>query len=992
MTQSAHPVLRKILLLIATVAFCQSPALADHPRILIDCGGLAGNVNGYGGWPTISPASYGPYTDVYWNNFTNYTANTGIANLVTTSGVPTGICVTNIAGWSGANGPQNGGLFSPSTALLGDFGLETATEDFFYINSGTPATFQVTGLTAGDTYQLSFFGSRQQLSDSDVRYTTNTVTGGNGTFSYTMETTGPGIGAGGYNGNNSNIVSTAWLLPDGNNDISDTVFYSGSGGYMNVLAITVNQPPIANNVTLDNPAFTSITITTSNLLSNDTDPDGDTLEFDSFSSLPAGAITNCNSITLPGTNTTQTFNYTIDDGNGGTNIGTVTVTVTGYVTPSLMTLPTAGAINYGQTLAGSTLSGGAVTNADGVPVNGAFTYTTPLIAPNAGTTNVSVTFTPTDPGYNSFTANVSVTINMTLPALTAPSASQIVIGQTLANSTLSGGAATNSFNNAPVAGSFAYADTTIAPNAGSTNVLVIFTPADTTDYNSATNTVTVNVGSVKGTAVVFGSSVAFGVGSSGYLNNIIISGSYLNGYAALLTTFLAPDGWTVTNSSVSGEDTADGLARFDTDLVPLAPNYVWLGYSLWNEGLGGSADPAGVVATFLTNLTNLISECQSNGFYPVTGLCYPNLFYSASEYAYLKSANLTINSWNVPSINFLGAVDDGNGHWVNGYWYDALHPNDAGHQEMFYSFVPSLFDAIAAGKTNSPQLASPTNFARLTQDSTEPAPITFTPSDTMHSFTVSFRVRSINNGTIAAVSSGKNCATIEIQNDDMVYVSMDGQQISISVNATNGEWHDVALAYCYALQQSMFIVDGQVAGTVTEQYVPDQFILGGPGWMASQPTSPLVADFQNWCVYRAAWNTNEALAQIQGNRQQASMEICATLDDPSFTCGTPATNRAQSLSVAMVNTTNLVPMQEVTPVQQLSPSGVLSVTANGDGSMTLNFMGVPDLSYRFQMTTNLAAAAWTDVATNICDTNGLSTFTDTNTAGQAQKFYRTVYP
>jgi lysophospholipase L1-like esterase len=981
----------RVPILIIAIAFSQCLALADHPRILIDCGGLAGNVNGYGGWPTISPASYPPYTNVYWNNFTDYTANTGIANLVTTNNVPTGIGVTNIAGWSGANGPQNGGLLSPSTALLGDFGLATATEDFFYINNGAPATFQVTGLTSGNTYMLSFFGSRQQTSGSDVRYTTNTVTGGNGTFSYTMETTGPGIGVGGYNGNNSNIVSTAWLSPDSNNQISDTVFYSGPGGYMNVLAITVNQPPVANNISFDNPAFTPITITSASLLTNDTDPDGDTLEFDGFSSLPAGATTNCTSITLPGTNTTQTFNYTIDDGNGGTNTGTVTVTVTGYVTPTIMTPPTAGAIGYGQTLASSTLTGGAVTNAAGVPVNGIFTFTMPSVAPNAGTTIVSVTFMPTDPGYNSVTTNVSVTVSMTTPALTAPSASQIVIGQTLASSILSGGAATNSFNNAPVAGSFTYADTTIAPNAGSTNVFVIFTPVDTTDYNSSTNMVTVNVGAEQGTIVVFGSSVALGVGSSGFLGNTFASGSYLNGYAALLTAFLTPDNWAVTNISISGQDTADGLARFNTDLVPLAPNYVWLGYSLWNEGLGGSPDPASVVATFTTNLTSLISECQSNGFYPVTGLCYPNLNYSPSEYAYLKSANLTINSWNVPSINFLGAVDDGNGHWINGYWYDALHPNDAGYQEMFYSFVPTLFDAIAAGKTNSPQLAVPTSFARLLQDGAVSAPITFTPSDPMHSFTVSFRVRSADSGTIAAVGCITNYATIEIQNDEMVYVSMNGQQISISVNATNGDWHDVALAYCYALQQTTFIVDGTVAGTVAEQYVPDQFILGGPGGAAGQPASPLVADFQNWCVYRAAWNTNEALAQIQGNRQQASMEICATLDDPSFTSGNPATNRAQSLSVAMVNTANIIPMQEGSP-QGASPFGILSITANSDGSVTVNFTGVAGFSYRLQMTTDLASAVWTDVATNIFDDSGLSTYTDTNTTSQAQKFYRAVYP
>jgi hypothetical protein len=93
----------------------------------------------------------------------------------------------------------------------------------------------------------------------------------------------------------------------------------------------------------------------------------------------------------------------------------------------------------------------------------------------------------------------------------------------------------------------------------------------------------------------------------------------------------------------------------------------------------------------------------------------------------------------------------------------------------------------------------------------------------------------------------------------------------------------------------------------------------------------------------------------------------------------------------MVNTANIIPMQEGSP-QGASPFGILSITANSDGSVTVNFTGVAGFSYRLQMTTDLASAVWTDVATNIFDDSGLSTYTDTNTTSQAQKFYRAVYP
>src|SRR3546814_16977577 len=60
--------------------------------------------------------------------------------------------------------------------------------------------------------------------------------------------------------------------------------------------------------------------------------------------------------------------------------------------------------------------------------------------------------------------------------------------------------------------------------------------------------------------------------------------------------------------------------------------------------------------------------------------------------------NLKIHQWNVPSINLLGAIDDLSGHWMDGFWADGFHPNDAGHAEMAYTIVPSLFDALESGK------------------------------------------------------------------------------------------------------------------------------------------------------------------------------------------------------------------------------------------------------------------------------------------------------
>jgi len=436
--------------------------------------------------------------------------------------------------------------------------------------------------------------------------------------------------------------------------------------------------------------------------------------------------------------------------------------------------------------------------------------------------------------------------------------------------------------------------------------------------------------------VVMGSSVSQGFGSSSSLTNTTLNGSNVTGYAGLLQSLLIPRGWTMNNISIGGHNTQNGLNRFAADLAPLSPSskYVWLGYSLANELLHGSANPAATVATYSANLSNLISQSRSSGFYPVIGLNYTRNLYTATEYEYVKSMNLVMNSWDVPSANLLGAIDDGTGNYISGYFYNDTHPNDAGHRELFYTIVPTLFDAINAGKAASPRLAAETRFARLTQSPGVTAPVTFTPADTMHSFTVSFRARSTSSGTVAAVRSGASYHTLEIRGGEVVYHAASGQEISASVNAINGGWHDVALAYRYALQQTALMVDGTLAGTLTEQYVPDEFTLGGPS-ASGRPATPDAVDFQNWCVYRSAWNLNEAVAQMQGNRQQASMEICAALDDASFTSGSPATNRAQSLSAAVVNTPGLVALQGVPAPGNLSAqslpgtSAVLTWTLNG---------------------------------------------------------------
>jgi len=59
---------------------------------------------------------------------------------------------------------------------------------------------------------------------------------------------------------------------------------------------------------------------------------------------------------------------------------------------------------------------------------------------------------------------------------------------------------------------------------------------------------------------------------------------------------------------------------------------------------------------------------------------YPNNYYQAHHYEYLRRMDEEMHTWGVPVLDFLPAVDDGKGRWKEGLYSDALHPNDVGHR------------------------------------------------------------------------------------------------------------------------------------------------------------------------------------------------------------------------------------------------------------------------------------------------------------------------
>src|SRR5579871_6698377 len=170
----------------------------------------------------------------------------------------------------------------------------------------------------------------------------------------------------------------------------------------------------------------------------------------------------------------------------GTDYNTASKTVSLVVNPAAKTTPvitwaTPAAITYGTALSAAQLDATA-------SVPGSFTYSPASgTALTAGTHSLSVSFTPTDTTtYNSATATVNLVVNKATPVITWATPVAITYGTTLSAAQLDA--------TASVGGSLVYSPAAgTTPAAGTDTLSVTFTPTDSTDYNTASKTVSLVV-------------------------------------------------------------------------------------------------------------------------------------------------------------------------------------------------------------------------------------------------------------------------------------------------------------------------------------------------------------------------------------------------------------------------------------------------------------------------------------------------------------------
>jgi O-glycosyl hydrolase len=329
--------------------------------LVAGCGG-SGNSGGGSGpqtkttptisaWPTASAITYG-------QTLASSTLSGGTAS------VSGSFAWTTSTTAPGAGTPSENVTFTPTDTT--DYNTATGSVSVM-VNPATPT------VTAWPTASAITYG--QTLASSMLTGGTASVTG---TFVWIASTTAPGTGT-----TSENVT----FKP------SDATDYNTVNGPVNVTVNpatpTVSAWPTASAITYGQ-TLASSTLT------------GGTASV-------SGAFAWTTSTTAPGAGTpSESVTFTPSDATDYNTVkGPINIMVN-KATPTVIAWPTASTINYGQTLASSTLSGGMAS------VSGTFAWTTPTTEPSAGTQSESVTFTPADAAdNNTVTGSVSVTVNST---------------------------------------------------------------------------------------------------------------------------------------------------------------------------------------------------------------------------------------------------------------------------------------------------------------------------------------------------------------------------------------------------------------------------------------------------------------------------------------------------------------------------------------------------------------------------------------------------
>lgn len=790
-------------------------------------------------------------TDVngnYWNNVSSGSASSNVINpnkavlLKNSERTNTGAKLVTIDKFL-TNGVTNGGYNNPTVENLGDLAIQTATEDYAFTEDDNTHSIKFSGLNKDHCYRFYIFGSRA-TSESDRRFAIFTLSGQTN-WQDGLATSGQHVGGQNVHGNVRNVVMSDYIYPDADGNIMLGVLRDQSPksnfAHFNIIKIEEYE----GGVRPEDPEVFTEPFITGEATENGEDlalielrPNGQASGiYEAFTRLSKGYFT------LKGKNKDgEVVDINISNGDmvaGGSQ--------------NFMEMENVVRLRYDSKKGQFTvtpvelyLKGNIV--ADGTKVaykgNGVFEQEVDM--------NYGDVFLFSDK-YFYFAFNNDENL-----AVKRRSGSRTAVGM-------------------PSEG---FGGDNIRMNRGTYTM--------TLDMRNYTWSVDAPIDEYKISA--FGSSVCNGQGASGNQGYAYLYGNQLNGR---YKNHRSEYPFTVSGVSIGGNTTQNLLDRYD-EMIHDFGKYVIIGLSMGNEGLHGSSNKQGIFDQFKNNMLKLIDMMEADGKTVVVMNNYTHGDYNDTDYSYIKKMDLLIHEWDVASVNTLGAIDDGAGHWATGYMADAAHPTTAGHRQFFYAMPPSLFDALEQGKPfpvrDNSQSTVLENGAVIN--------IEAETSTTINPYTLSIRFKGNEAGKLAGfrTSSGKESFVRLREDGYLEYVSYKEPETAALTSTRQlvkdaDTWHTLTITNYFAQKRLLIYIDNVLVGETSETVTPKSFFVG-------DNAQALHREYSELTFWRAAMNLMEIQAHNSGKMLKSSLEIYSPLSDAIKT-EAGIVNFAQSLNAAV---------------------------------------------------------------------------------------------
>lgn len=749
-------------------------------------------------------------TDANGNKWNNVTSGASTSNAISANKT---ITIKNSTGaTTGArfivvektytNGINAGGNNNPSANDLGDLAVQTATEDYVFIDNAEVRSFKISRLKTDRCYRFYIYGTRNHTDNRCTLYNFK----GQRIWTGGQTTSGSEVGGEGYNGNLSSILQTDYIYPDKDGNI--VITYQRVFGMAHISAMRVEE--YTGGTRPEDPIeFTGLTLSgnaedvTFKAIGNDT--------YEAFARLNTGTFT------LTGITDGEPITLS-DNGDGtfateGNTPFTVSKNCVARITVSTA-YNTVTVLPVTMNIRGNMGAGSPA-----VPYKGDGVFEGEVTLQETSSQQwVDKTM------YFALNNDDAYAIKRLQGASTRYALGETEKGQSTEN---------------------------IYQNAGTYTITVdmkqmVYNISAPIDENRIS---------------VFGSSVANGQGATDYKGYRYLYGQQL---IARHKQGKSSTPFYTSNVSIGGNTTVNLLNRYD-DLTRDFGRYVIFGLSLGNEGIHGASNSDAVFNQWRDNMLKLIKQVRADGKIPMVMNNYTRSDYNETDYNYVKKLNLLIHEWDVASTNVLGSIDKGNGQWADGYVADTYHQNTAGHVEFMYAMVPSLFDAIKAGK---PQPVRNRTKSMTIEAGNE---IYFEPEETVHPFTITLRIKGTEGQVVCLTqASGTEKAIVRVNADGTVtYTAPTGSSVTSTTKINDGNWHHVTLTSYYAQRRTILYVNKAKAGEIGERLAKIETVSLGDA-----NNSREVSELFFW---RSGMTPEEVAAVCNGKMLKSSLEIYAPL-------------------------------------------------------------------------------------------------------------------